>query len=287
MIEFHALGGITITDSGAELRIGGPRQRRLMAMLLIHRNNVVSVDRLADAVFNGEPTAAASTTLRSYIARIRKVVDGAAAPPGVVTRAPGYLLQLPDERFDVARFERLVAEAGADLGRGDAVGASSSAREALALWRGGAYAEFADEDWARPEAQRLEELRLVAYERMVEAELGRGQAAEVIPNVESLVGDHPLRETFRAQLVVAHYRAGRQADALRVMSDYRRMILEDYGLDPSPALADLERQVLTHDRSLLLGEPAGLPLRGYRLRRTPWHGPRRHRLRRPAARGRT
>ena len=116
MLQFHALGGLTITDNGDEVSIGGPRQRRLLAMLLIHRNAVVSVDRLADAVFAGEPTPAASTTLRSYVARIRRVVDGNGSAPTVVTQAPGYVLRLPDEAFDVACFERLVADAGSRLG---------------------------------------------------------------------------------------------------------------------------------------------------------------------------
>ena len=111
-------------------------------------------------------------------------------------------------------------------------------REALALWRGDAYAEFADEDWARPEAQRLEELRMVAHERLVEAELACGRAAEMIPEIESLAGEHELREAFRAQLMIALYRAGRQADALRVYRDYRGVLVEELGLDPSPALAD-------------------------------------------------
>ncbi len=138
-------------------------------------------------------------------------------------------------------------------------------REALGLWRGDAYAEFADEDWARAESQRLGELRLVAHERLIDAELASGRAAEVIPEIEALVDEHPLREAFRAQLMIALYRAGRQADALRVVQEYRRLLVDELGLDPTPALVELERRVLTHDATLMLAEPAGLPLRGYRL----------------------
>ena len=265
MLRFHALGALTVSENGDDVSVGGPRQRRLVAMLLIHRNAVVSVDRLADAVFAGAPTPAASTTLRSYVARIRRVVDGNGSAAAVVTQAPGYMLQLPAETFDVTCFERLVADAGTRLGRGDATGASSALREALALWRGQAYAEFADEDWALPEAQRLEELRLVAHERLVEAELANGRAVEMIPEIESLASAYELRETFRAQLMVALYRAGRHADALRVYRDYRRLLAEELGLEPSPALAELERSVLTHDPGLMLTQQAGLPLRGYRL----------------------
>jgi WD40 repeat protein/DNA-binding SARP family transcriptional activator len=265
MLRFHALGGLTVSNNDEEVSIGGPRQRRLVAMLLIHRNAVVSVDRLADAVFAGAPTPAASTTLRSYVARIRRVVDGDGSAAEVVTQAPGYMLRLSEDSFDVARFERLVADAGSRLGRGDASGASSVLGEALALWGGEAYAEFADEDWVFPEAQRLGELRLVAQERLVEAELACGRAAAIIPEIESLVGEHELREAFRAQLMLALYRTGRQADALRVLRDYRRVLRDELGLEPSPALVELERRVLSHDPTLLLPEPAGHPLRGYRL----------------------
>ncbi|MGH3347248.1 MAG: BTAD domain-containing putative transcriptional regulator [Nocardioides sp.] len=265
LIRFHALGGLTVTDEGDELGIGGSRQRRLLAMLLIHRNSVVSVDRLADAVFAGEPTPAASTTLRSYIARTRRLFNGSGSSSLLVTRAPGYVLQAPGESFDVARFEKALAVGGSHLARDDAPAATSALREALALWRGDAYAEFADEDWARPEAQRLEELRMVALERVIEAELVCGRAAALIPEIESLTQKHPLREEFRAQLMVALYRGGRHADALRVFREYRALLVEELGVDPSPALAAIEQRVLRHDPGLLLTEPAGRRLRGYRL----------------------
>jgi WD40 repeat protein/DNA-binding SARP family transcriptional activator len=265
MVQFHALGALTITDNGDEVSIGGPRQRRLVAMLLIHRNAVVSADRLADAVFAGEPTPAATTTLRSYVARLRKAVEGAGSKPTLVTQAPGYMLRLPGEAFDVARFEGLLVEGRERLSGADMAAAASAFREALELWRGEAYAEFADEDWARPEAQRLGELRLVAYERLVDAELAGGRAAEVIAQIESLVGEQPLREAFRAQLMIALYRSGRQADALRAVGDYRRVLIEELGLDPSPSVTELERRILTHDPTLMLAEPAGLRVRGYRL----------------------
>ena len=131
-------------------------------MLLIHWNSVVSVDRLADAVFAGEPTPAASTTLRSYVARVRKVIEADGSAHAVVTRAPGYMLQLPDDAFDVGRFEAAVAEGRSLLARDDPSEAAAVLREGLRLWCGDAYAEFDDEDWVRPEAQRLGELRLVA-----------------------------------------------------------------------------------------------------------------------------
>ena len=266
MIRFHALGGLTVTDEQrGEVGIGGARQRRLLAMLLINRNSVVSVDRLAEAVFAGDPTPAATTTLRSYIARTRRLLNGAESGTVVMTQAPGYVLRVPVEAFDVTCFERSVAEGGSRLERDDAATASSLLREALGLWRGHAYAEFADEEWAHPEALRLEELRLVAQERLIESELACGRAGAVIPEIESLVREHPLREAFQAQLMIALYRAGRQADALSVFRDYRALLVGELGVEPSPTLAALEQRVLTHDPGLVLAEPAGRPLRGYRL----------------------
>src|SRR5262245_5925749 len=265
MVEFHALGGLSITADGRELGLGGPRQRRLLAMLLIHRGAVVSVDRLADAVFAGEPTPAASTTLRSYVARIRRVLDGNDGAATVGTKAPGYELRLPADGFDVARFERAIGESGTLLARGDPASASAAAAQALVLWRGSAYGEFADEDWARPEAQRLEELRLVAHDRQLEAELACGRAAGVVGSAEALVGEYPLRESFWSHLVVALVRTGRQPEAVRAGRDHRRVLGEELGLEPSPAMVELERRVVAHDPTLLTIDPTGQPLRGYRL----------------------
>jgi WD40 repeat protein/DNA-binding SARP family transcriptional activator len=265
MVEYRALGVLTVTREGDPVAIGGPRQRRLVAMLLVHRNSVVSADRLADAVFEGNPTPAAATTLRSYVARLRRVLDAERRAPTLLTRPPGYVLEVPDSDFDAARFEALSEEGRSLIASGDAVPAASVLRDALALWRGGAYAEFADEHWALPEAQRLQELRLVTYEHLVDAELACGRAAEVIPQIESLVADHPLREAFRAKLVLALYRSGRQVHALRALEQHRSVLAEELGLDPSPELAELERQILVHDDALRLREPAGQPLRGYRL----------------------
>ncbi len=266
MVEFLALGALAVTESGEPVAIGGARQRRLLAMLLIHANTVVSVDRLAEAVFAGEPTPAASTTMRSYIARIRRVVNnGHEGGPSILTQSPGYVLQLPTTALDVARFEARLADARASLGREDAPGAAAEARAALELWQGEAYAEFADEDWARPEAQRLGELRIVAHETLVDAELACGRAAELIPELEALSAEHPTRESFQAQLMLALYRSGRHTDALRSFQDHRRTLADELGLDPTPSLQELERRILSHDPSLLLDQPAGQPLRGYRL----------------------
>lgn len=265
MIEFRALGSLAVVADGREMSVGGPRQRRLLAMLLIHRNSVVSVDRLADAVFAGEPTDAVRTTMRSYIARIRKVIRDHSAEVALVTQAPGYALRVAPDVIDAGRFEALLEDAIHELAAGDPSAAAVAARGALAEWNGDAFAEFADEDWAQPEAQRLEELRLVAQERLVDAELACGRAGEAIARLETLTSAEPLRESFRAQLMLALYRTGRQVDALRAFREYRSTLADEIGLDPSPSLVELERRILDHDPTLDLNDSAGEPLRGYRL----------------------
>ena len=273
MVQFTALGSLSVLVHGDVASIGGPRQRRLLAMLLIHRNRVVSVDALADAVFAGEPTDAASTTMRSYIARIRRAIGSDDPDVEVITQAPGYVLRAPDAATDVGRFEAQLADGQRHLSRGDPAVAAAAISQALQLWQGGAYAEFADEDWARPEAQRLTELRAFAEERLIAAELACGRASEAIAKLENLIDAHPLREGFRAQLMTALYRTGRQADALRAFRNYRETLANEVGLDPSPTLVDLERRILDHDATLLLAEPAGEPLLGYRLGERLGSGP--------------
>ncbi|HUC32519.1 MAG TPA: BTAD domain-containing putative transcriptional regulator, partial [Ilumatobacteraceae bacterium] len=264
MIEFRALGEVAAVVDGEHVALGGARQRRLLAMLLIHRNTVVSSDRLADAVFAGEPTDAAATTLRSYIARIRRVVDGHDIRVHVVTQPPGYSLRVPDELFDAASFEAAVAEAGRCLMRGDNEAGGAAAGHALERWTGDPYPEFDDETWVQPEAQRLHELRLVAADRRFEAELACGRAADVVAEIERMVREHPVREGFRAQLMLALYRSGRQADALRAFHDYRTFLVEELGLEPSPALAELEGRILAHDTTIAHVD-GGRTLHGYRL----------------------
>ena len=264
-IEMHALGAVRVTREGEDVSLGGPRQRRLLAVLLIHRNAVVSVDRIAEVVFAGVPTAAAGTTLRSYVARLRKVLDSDGTEARIVTRAPGYQLTVDASCFDVAGLEAILAEGQAALHRNDPVTAVERLRSADRLWQGDAYAEFADEDWAYPESQRLAELRLAGHEHLVEAELACGRAPEILPMLEALCREHPLREGLRGQLMTAYYRSGRQADALAEFRAFRDELAEELGIDPSPRLVEMERRILAQDVSLLADDDVGQPLRGYRL----------------------
>jgi WD40 repeat protein/DNA-binding SARP family transcriptional activator len=265
VIRIQALGGLTVTVDGAEVAIKGARQRRLLAFLLINCNTVVSVDRVADAVFAGQPTPAAATTLRSYVARIRRVLGAADSSVRLVTKAPGYLLELPVEAFDSLAFEHAVNEARTHLAGGNADRAATGLRAALATWHGRAYAEFADEEWARVEVQRLDEMRLTARELLIDAELAQGCAAALVPDIEAMIDECPLREGPRGQLMIALYRSGRQTEALQVIGEYRRTLVDELGLDPSPVLGEIERRILSHDATLLCAPPEVESLRGYRL----------------------
>jgi DNA-binding SARP family transcriptional activator len=266
MLEYRALAGLTIHDGDQELAVGGPRQRRLLGVLLVHRGAVVSGDVLAEAVFDGRPPPGARGTIRSYVARLRHVLDRPGAGSHLVTQPPGYRLEVGDDAFDVARFERSVTLGRSELSEGRPQEAARSLRSGLGLWHGEAYEEFADEDWARPEVARLDELRLVAHDLLAEAGLACGLSAEVAADLEPLVAEHPLRESFQAKLMIALYRSGRQADALRSYQDHRRVLAEDLGLEPEPELSELEQRILAHDDSLRgppvhhLGVLAGEPL---------------------------
>ena len=247
-MEFRILGPMEVTEQGESVPLGGAKQRALLAVLLLHPNEVVSSDRLIDGVWAGEPPATALKTLQVYVSQLRKRLG----TDVIVTRAPGYLLRVDRDDLDLSRFEVLVKEA---KGAAPEVSAAKL-REALALWRGPALAEFAYEPFAQAEIGRLEELRVAALEERIEAELALGLHADLVGELEALVAQHPLRERLRGQLMLALYRCGRQAEALHVYQDGRRLLVEQLGIDPGAALHQLEKQILNQDPSLTLDEQA-------------------------------
>ncbi|HEU4422266.1 MAG TPA: BTAD domain-containing putative transcriptional regulator [Pilimelia sp.] len=239
-LELFADGEADAGASAVPLR--SPKLRRLLAALAVRTGSVVSVDRLADVVWGDEPPANAEAALHTLVFRLRAALgqdDGLA----VLTRAPGYVLDAGQARVDAAEFEELVVRARTRA-PADPRHSAALLDEALALWRGPAYAEFADEDFARAEAGRLEELRVTAAEDRVEAALALGRPEDAVVRLEPLVVEHPLRERPHAQLVLALYRGGRHADALRVYRDYRERLDDELGLAPSAALRRLEADVL-------------------------------------------
>ena len=252
-MEFGILGPLEVRRDGDTLALGGVKQRSLLAILLLHANEVVGSERLIDAVWGEQPPGTAATALHGYVSQLRKALEPGGAPYSVlVTHPPGYVLHVERTSFDLPRFESLVADAEA----AEPEPAAALLREALALWRGPPLADLAYEAFAQPEIARLEELRLAALEDRIEADLALGRHADLIAELEQLVSTHPLRERLRGQLILALYRAGRQAEALEAYQDTRRTLVDELGIDPGRSLQELERAILRQDPSLELVEKA-------------------------------
>lgn len=246
MVEFRILGSLEIVEHDRPVSVGAPKVRALLAVLLLHRGEVVSSDRLIDALWRERAPATAAKTLQVYVSSLRKALgDGV-----LVTRGHGYLLQISAEQVDADRFKALVADGRRLLASGDARAAGARLREALLLWRGPALADFAYEEFAHTASARLEEARLEALEDRIDADLAVGAQAGLVGELESLVTEHPLRERLQEQLMLALYRSGRQADALESYRKARESLVEELGLEPSPRLQELERAILAHDPAL-------------------------------------
>ena len=239
-LSFRILGPLEVREDDRELPVGTGRQRALLALLLVHANELVSTDRLVEELWSGRPPPSAQKVLQGYVSQLRRALDANT----ILTRSSGYVLVATDT--DAGEFERLTRLA-ADQPAKQAV---LTLEQALSLWRGRAFEEFEYEEWPQLEIARLDELRLSAIENRIEAELALGHHARLVPELETLVADYPLRERLRGQLMVALYRSGRHADALDVYQRGRRALQDELGLEPSPFLAQLERQILSHDPDL-------------------------------------
>ena len=241
-LEFRILGPLEVVDGNRELRFAGAKQRALLAVLLVHANEPVSVDVLSEELWGGEPPPTAVKMIQGYVSQLRKVLgDGV-----LVTRPPGYIVRVDANGLDASRFERLVADAA---GRPPDE-AAELLGAALRLWRGAPLADFTYEPFAQSEIARLEEARLGALEERIDADLDRGRHSAVVSELEALVAEHPFRERLIAELMVALYRCGRQADALEVYRRERQALDRELGLEPSPTLRELEQQILVHDPAL-------------------------------------
>jgi predicted ATPase/DNA-binding SARP family transcriptional activator len=251
-VEFRVLGPLEVIDGIRPLPLGGPKQRAVLAQLLLHANEVVSGDALVEAVWGGEPPHRARATLHVYIANLRKLlhsVDPVSQPQVRLGRAgSGYRLHVGNDELDLTRFQQLVGEGRAALDRQESLRAAGLLREALALWRGPAFPDLSG--WGFPEVAALDEQRLSAFEDCIDAELKIGRGGELVAELEPLVAAHPLRERLHGQLILALYRSGRQADALATYRAMRRTLLEELGVDPGPSLQLLERGILRHDPTL-------------------------------------
>jgi predicted ATPase/DNA-binding SARP family transcriptional activator len=247
-MRFGILGPLEVADErGRELELGGRRQRSVLAILLLHANEVVSRDRLIEELWSGRPPASAATSLHAHISRLRRALGD---DQRIVTVLGGYLIRVADGELDRDRFEHLVEEGGAAISAGDWELASGTLREALSLWRGAALSDFEYESFAQAEVARLQELRVGSIEQRIEAELALGRETQTVGDLERLVREHPYRERLHGQLMLALYRTGRQTDALATYQAARRTLVEELGIEPSIELRELEQRILRHDSSL-------------------------------------
>jgi DNA-binding SARP family transcriptional activator len=253
-VQYRILGPLEVGNGGRVLDLGRRKQRAVLAALVVEANRVVSLDRLIDELWGEEAPAQATASLQAYVSNLRRVLEPGRQPrqrPEVlVTQPPGYLLRVAPQDIDAVRFSTLADEGRRLVEEGDADGGRRRLREALSLWRGPALADFAEERFAQVEAARLEELRLAAVEDRLQADIDLGAHAAAAAELDRLVADHPLRERLWALLMMALYRSGRQADALRAYQEARRFLGEELGIEPSPALRRLESDILAHAPSL-------------------------------------
>jgi DNA-binding SARP family transcriptional activator len=228
-----------VADDGEPLVLGGQKQRAVLVLLLLRANHVVPTEFIVDVLWGDNPPRTATTSLQNSISQLRKLLG----PAVLVTRAPGYQLAVDPSAIDLGRFEQALVHART-LEPAERAG---KLREALELWRGDPLPELAFEEWAAPDIRRLTELRLVTVEDRIDADLACERFAEVVPELEGLAAQNPLRERLRAQLMLALYHSGRQAEALRAYQDARRELVDELGLDPSPQLQELNAQILRQE----------------------------------------
>lgn len=249
-LEFRVLGPLEVYRGSRALPLGGQRQRALLTLLLLHANEVVSPDRLIDGVWGESPPRTVGAALRVYLSKLRRLLGSDGSDVALVTRPHGYMLGIEPEQLDLHRFERLVREGREALAMRSAEKAAARLGEALALWRGPPLADLPYASFTASTIGRLVELRLCAVEDRIEAELALGHHFDLVPELEGLVAEYPLRERLRAQLMVTLYRTGRQSEALQAYRAVRRLLAEELGIDPGPELQQLEKAILVHDRSL-------------------------------------
>jgi len=265
-LRFGILGPLEAKRGETTLKLGGAKPRALLANLLLHVNQVVSTDKLIDDLWGESPPATVQTTIQVYVLQLRRLLEpgkGKKAPYEVlVTSPPGYVLRLAPDALDLGRFERLAAEGSEALALGEHRRASERLREALALWRGPPLADLAFESFVQAPAARFEELRLAVIERRIEADLAGRLHTELVPELRELCAEYPLREGLAAHLMLALYRSGRQAEALEAYQRTRSRLVDDLGIDPTPALQQLEREILLQDPSLQPSAAPGLPPAG-------------------------
>jgi len=260
-LEYRILGPLEVACEGNVAPVRSGKERTLLAALLVRPNAIVSTDELVDALWGEEPPESSANAIQVHVSHLRRAIRAIGPRHGaaqvVVTRSPGYLIRVGPDELDAELFDRLREAGRREIRDGDLVHGSNALRSALALWRGPALSEFMYEPFAQVAIARFEALHRSIWQELIGAELALGHHASVVGELGGLVRSHPLQEDFRAQLMIALYRCGRQADALEVARDTRRVLADELGIDPSMELQRLETAILIQDGSLDL--PEGSP----------------------------
>jgi YVTN family beta-propeller protein len=268
-VDFRILGPLEVYDDNRRLSLGGRQQRALLALLLLHANETVPVDEIIDELWHSKPPPSATKSVHALVSRLRRTLEGSAGGAGaetgengvVLTRSHGYVLRVAPGELDLHRFQSLLEEGRRALAADRPAEAANTIREALSLWRGAPLAEFAYDSFAEVEIDRLEELRLTALEERIEADLALGRHHELVSELEALAAENPLRERLHAQLMLALYRSGRQAEALHAYQRTRRTLVDEIGIDPGQALQRLEKAILAQDAALEIVHAQTAPAR--------------------------
>jgi YVTN family beta-propeller protein len=256
-LQFRVLGPVEVTDGGQSLPLGGPKQRALLADLILNAGRIVPTAQLIDDLWGDASPATAGHTVEAYIARLRRILHDGPAPGVLRTRPPGYVLDVEPGQVDAVRFEQLAQDAAAAANRDDHEQASALLRAALALWRGQALADIADMPFARGAATRLNDQRLLALERRIDSDLKLGRAQDLVPELEALTASHPYHEPFHRQLMLALYQSGRQGEALAAFRRARERLADELGIEPGPDLRRTQQAILRQDPGLEQSPAAG------------------------------
>ena len=249
-LQFHVLGPVEVSNGQESLPLGGPKQRALLADLILNAGSIVSTAQLIDDLWGTSSPPTASHTVETYIARLRRILRDGSASAILLTRPPGYVLDVEPGQVDAFRFEQLLKDGTAAAGRDDHEKAAALLRAALALWRGQAFADVAGTPFARGAARRLNDQHLLALERRIESDLMLGRAQDLVPELQALVASHPYHEPFHRQLMLALYRSGRQSEALAAFRRARALLAGELGIEPGPGLRRMEQAILRQDPEL-------------------------------------
>src|SRR5438034_6040146 len=248
-MEYRILGPLEVVDEGEPVPLGRLKERLVLAVLLLHANEFVSRERLMDELWGESPPPTAKKAVNVYVSQLRRALARNAVDP-IGTEDGGYRISVGADELDVLHLRRLLASARERAAAGELEAAAEPLREALALWRGPTLAGLLLESHGRDEVAQLDELRLTALMDRIDCDLALGRHEEVLGELQVLVGEHPLRERLRAQQILALYRADRQAEALEAYQQARDVLVEELGIEPSPALQRLQQGILRHDPSL-------------------------------------